>query len=1293
MYKKKGKLLVILAICFLQVAAITAQSTTGKIVGSVTAPDGAVPGATVVVTDNQTGKERTVTTTDDGNFEVPQLEFGLYTVKISAAGFKTFTAADVKIDAGREFALKAQLEVGQVSEVVTVTAGAEQINSSNGELSSTTSREQIRELPLNGRNPLSLISLTAGANATNNSINGQRASSSTFTRDGLNVQDNFIRSGAFVPDRPSVDDTGEFTITTQNAGAEQGGGSSIIQLVTPRGGSEFHGNLFEFNRNSKFTANDFFNNEQKIDKPFLNRNQFGGSLSGPVPLPGFNEGGPVFVKDKAFFFFNYEGFRLAQQVGGAATTLLPQARNGTFSYLDNTPASQGGPVLRTVNVLTGTNFVSPLTAAQGGQLTVDPVIQRRILDRLPTAGNGVTTGINFTQVLNFNVSNPILRDSWTGRFDLDFNDRNTLNVVYKRNNSATSRPDIASGFSTTPFVNQGGPTNFLAAAYRWSPTGSFSNEFRGGFQYSEPFFNESNIPSDYLIGGLGIINSPEGTFRSQGRNTLYRNFQDNAVYSIGNHSIRFGAQAEFYKFQSINFSGTQNFPGGDIPTYNISTAANPNTPGLIANQFPGGISTTDLARANALRYLLGGIIGSAGQTANLVDPQTGYAFGPSNQILNFENYSAYVSDQWRIKPNFTVNLGLRYEFYTPLNNPQGLFLEPVVKNNDLVGSILDPNGSLNIVGGNSGTKGDFNKPDKNNFGPNASFAYSPRFEKGLFSSLLGGGTVIRGGFRLNYVNDEYVKSTGTLVGGNPGLGAVTTQARLNGSINLASALTPRNGFNPLPSFTLPGFTPPPISFFQNNINQGGAQVFGIDPNIQVPKVLEYNIGIQRNIGFNTVVEARYVGSRSDDFIRTTTFNQVDIRSNGFLADFQKAQQNCRLQGATLPGAATAYDPLFICTDARYNPMIAGSQPLTVFNNLSGGGFLNNAAVFPLIQAGRVGSLAQFYFLNGLTGTVPVVKNPNLFIDEILQNSGTLRYNALQLEARRRFSDGFSFQANYTFQKTLSDFPDEDQNRQDELQDNNNPKLNFGRPDFDRTHTFNANAIYELPFGKGKRFLNEGGLMNLLFGGFQVTSIVNLSSGAPIGIIDPRSTSAITFGSGRQSATSTLNDEQIKDLTGVFKTPNGIYFINPSVLNATAQLFNSQGQPVSGTATRVDLNQPLPAGYRLISVRAASPLGQAPFAGQVFFFNQAGSTGNLPRNFLNGLPYLNWDAGLSKSIRFSENTRLQLRMEVFNVLNKQVPFFGTTATFAGLDVNSNSFGRVTQTYNAPRIVQFGARFDF
>ncbi|MGI8494497.1 MAG: hypothetical protein ACR2L1_04180 [Pyrinomonadaceae bacterium] len=265
---------------------------------------------------------------------------------------------------------------------------------------------------------------------------------------------------------------------------------------------------------------------------------------------------------------------------------------------------------------------------------------------------------------------------------------------------------------------------------------------------------------------------------------------------------------------------------------------------------------------------------------------------------------------------------------------------------------------------------------------------------------------------------------------------------------------------------------------------------------------------------------------------------------------------------------------------------------------------------------------------------------------------------------------------------MSNIPDEGQNRQGELQDNSNPGLNVGRPDYDRTHTLNANFILELPFGKGKRFLNQGGVVDRVFGGFQFTSIINLVSGPPLGIVDPRSTSAITFTSGRQSATSTLNGDQIKKLTRIFRTPNGIYFIDPKVLCATA---TAPGQP---TLSCFDLNQPLPSGYTLASVRGASPLGTAPFPGQVFFFNEAGSTGNLPRNFINGAPYLNWNAGLSKNIRIGETQRIQIRVEAFNVLNKQVPFFSSD-----LDVNSTNFGRVTSSYNTPRIIQFGVRYDF
>jgi hypothetical protein len=1262
-----------------------AQNTTGRIVGTTSAADGAIPGATIVVRDNQTARERTVVANSDGTFEVAQLEFGTYTVTITATGYKTFSATDVKIDAGREYPLNAVLEVGQVSEQVTVVAGAaETINSTNAELSTTISTQQVRELPLNGRNPLSLISLQAGANPTTNSINGQRSTSTQITRDGLNVQDNFIRTGRFVGDRPSVDDVSEVTVVTQNAGVEQGGGSSIIQLVTPRGGSKFHGNLFEFNRNSKFAANTQRNNNLGIVRPFLNRNQFGGSLSGPVPLPGINEGGPTFIRDKGFFFFNYEGFRQAQQSSGGGTTLLPQARNGTFTYI-----TAAGP--QTVNVLTGAGLSLTTPANQtaftnaGGVLSVDPIIQSRFLDLLPTSGNGVTTGTNFQQGVTLNRSNLVQRNQFTTRFDLDINDRNSLNVVYKRNNEANDLPGSSETFAADSTVAQGGPTNLAVVAYRITPTSRFSNEVRGGFQYSEPFFaNRNSLPSSFI--GQTLFSNPESAFEDQGRNTLYRNIQDNAVYSIGNHSIRFGAQAEFYKFESVNNFGT-------TPTFNITTTANTNTPGLTAALLPG-ITQADLDRANNLRFTLAGIVGGASQTANLLSPEQGFGFGPAIDVFNYEIYSGYVSDQWRVRPDFTLNLGLRYELYTPVNAPTAKYLEPVISNpDDILGSLSASDSVLDIVGRNSGTPGNFTKADRDNFAPSVSFAYSPVFEKGFFAGLVSG-TVLRGGFRVNYVNDEYVKATSTLVGANPGLGSQTSLARnAAGQTTIRSSLSPRAGFDGLPSFTVPVFNASsiPITIASSTAAGGNLRTtFGADPNLQVQRNYEYNFGIQRSLPFKNVLEVRYVGGFSNSNARTNDFNQVDIQNNGFLPDFLRAQNNCRLQGQTLlTGPNDTRNPLTICTSAAFNAAIVGSQQLTVFPLLTSQGSLTNAANLTDIRNGTIALLARRYVQLGQQGTVRFTPAPTGGPLEILVNGGKYRYNALQAEIRRRTATGISYQVNYTFQKTLTDVladNNADQNRQGTFLDNNRPELNYGRADYDRTHTLNANMVYELPFGKGKRFLDQGGLVNLLFGGFQFSSIVSLSSGPPLSIIDARSTFGIR--NGRQSAFSSLTPNELKELTGIFNTPNGFYFINPKVLFAVATPIPTPGVPNTlPIINGFDLNQPLPAGYALTSVRATSGLNQTPFAGQVFFFNNAGQSGNLPLNFINGTPYLNWDAGLSKNFRISETVKLQIRMEAFNVLNQTVPNFG-----ADLGINSDSFGRIT-TFYGNRIVQFGGRLDF
>lgn len=1283
----KRLLLLILTISLSALAAF-AQSTSGKLIGTVADTSGsAVSGATVVVTDNQTGKERTVVTNSDGTYQVSQLEFGTYTVKITASGFKTFTANELKIDAGREYSLNAALEVGAVTEQVTVTAGAEQLNSTNAELSTTVSPQQIKELPLNGRNPLSLLNLQAGVNATSGSINGQRTSSVNYTRDGLNVQDNFIRNG-FVSDQPTVDDTGEFTVVTQNAGADQGqGGSTQVQLVTPRGGKDFHGALYAFNRNSKFTANSFLNNAGRTPKPFLNRNQFGGSISGPVPFPHFGEGGPYFEKDKTFFFFNYEGFRLANQVTiTGLTTLLPAAQNGTFTYTgtDN--------VVRTVNVLSGTGFNltganATVFANAGGALTVDPIIQARILSRLPAAGNTTTfTGTNFLQGYTINRSNPEERNSFTTRFDAELNQTNSFNLVFKRNNIKDARTDVAAGFLPTTVVDQGGPTNLFSGAYRLTLGSNFSNEIRGGFQYSEPFFINNGIASDYLI-TIPLISQPENTFQNQGRNTLYKNIQDNAVYTIGNHSLRFGGGLDTYRIEALNYAGV-------TPTYTIATTANANTPALTAALLPG-INATDLARANNLRYLLGGIIGAGQVTANLQDTTSGYKIGaPAVRLLNFEIYSAYVGDQWRVRPNLTLNLGVRYDLYTPLNDPRGLYLEPVITNFDNpLQDLLNPNGVYNFVGTNSGKKGDFFKPDRNNFGPNISFAWSPMIENGFFSGILPKSTVLRGGFRVSYVNDEYVRSADNALLNNAGLGSVTLSAA-----NLRSSLTPRAGFTPLPTFTTaPTFTPPPRTYVTNNtaatVGTNGT-VSLLDPNLQNQKIYEYNVGIQREIGWKTVFEIRYVGNFSNELVRSIDYNQVRVRESGLLNDFIIAQNNCRLEAVANNRVPVGGNPLYFCASAAYNAAIAGSQPLNFFNQL---GPLSGVANGGIGTTAASSATTLLYLRNDIPGDfaasvlIPnnvtnsrslLLTNPNTFVANFTTNGGKLRYNALQAEIRRRFSDGLSLQANYVFQKILTDIPtaESDQTRVSAFLDNANMGLDYSRPQYDRTHTFNFNAVYELPFGKGKKFFNTGGIANLLVGGWQFSSIVTLSSGIPLSILDNSGTLNRGGRSTYQSATSTLSAEELKKITGIYRTPNGIFFIDPSVLYATG----SNGQ-------RIDLNQPLPAGVTITGIRGTNTNDVAPYSGQIFSYNKAGSTGNLPRNFINGPIYINWDAGLSKNIRFTETQRLQLRMEAYNVLNTANFFPADVTTLFNLN-NTTNFGKLTTGY-APRILQFGIRYDF
>jgi hypothetical protein len=1236
-----------LAVIAISVVSVFAQLTSSSLVGTVASPDGLIPGATVVVRDNQTGNEVTTVTNEEGGFRVPNLDVGTYTVTITASGFKTFTAEQVKIDVSKDYTLAARLEVGGIQETVVVTAGAEIINSVDAEINNTVSRKQLDDLPSLGRNPLNFVTLQPGVSNNPNQqpvVNGIRTSATNITIDGINVQDNYIRSNAtgFSPARPTVDEVEEFAVSTQT-NADDGFGGAQIQFSTRRGGNDFHFRLFEFNRNSELAANDFFNNAAGHNpdgtpvspRPFRNRNQFGGNVSGPLPFLNFGEGGPVSIsgRDKLFFFFAYE--KLIDRVPADpqfSTVLTPSARQGIFTYRDNSGQ------LRQVNLF---------NPAFGTGITgINPLIANRFLANIPQ-GNTTQVGdqLNTTgfQVIQ---NNNLEQTNYTTRIDFRINPLNTLTGTYRSVKQDVNRADIDNSFNTDPRVTQPSSNPFLSIGLSSAISSKFTNEVRGGLFFSDPtFLRRDPLPETFFT--LPLVTNPEVSFENQGRDVKTYNIQDNATYVFSNHSLRFGGQYQKVKIDS--FAGFTT-----VPTFTVGTGTA--TPSITTTQFtntalfPGGVPTAQRAVANNLLALLGGIVSGGSQTLNVTGRDSGFVPGATERrVFEYDIFGFHVSDQWRVTRDLTLNLGVRYDRYSPLKSVDGIFLEPVISDpNDPASAILDPNGRFQFVGGNAGEEGLFYKPDNNNFAPVVSFAYAPKFDGGIGGFLFGANTVIRGGYRISYINDELVRAPDNALGGNQGLNLTARAFSSTGS----TALNARAD-NP-PTIPIPAFSGGNRTFAQNNAAAGNfGTVFAVDPNIETPLVHEYSFGIQREIGFNTAIEVRYVGTRGNNLLRGTDFNQINITSNGFLADFNRARANLSRFGAAG------------CTAAQATS--TGCQQLTVFPNLASGGLLTNGTITGLIDTGQAAQLAFIYLSNNLQGNVNFVPNPGAGVADLLTNGGEFNYNALQVDLRRRFAQGLALNANYTFSKNLTNAVGTGQTRFEPFLDINQPELERSRADFDQTHKFNLLTSYELPFGKGKPFLNEGFLATLL-GNFQVGAILQIGSGSPITFTDPRGTLNRTGRSGRQTAVTNLTADQLRGLVGIYRTPNGIFFLPPEVLGRNPD--GTVNTAIGGTG------------------RGSNGLG-TNFEGQLFFNNAPGTTSSLGRAIVSGPTFYNLDLSFIKRFVVGERLTFQLQADLFNALN--TVNFRTSTQF--LDINSTNFGRIDRLAFDARVVQLAFRVNF
>jgi hypothetical protein len=330
----------------------------------------------------------------------------------------------------------------------------------------------------------------------------------------------------------------------------------------------------------------------------------------------------------------------------------------------------------------------------------------------------------------------------------------------------------------------------------------------------------------------------------------------------------------------------------------------------------------------------------------------------------------------------------------------------------------------------------------------------------------------------------------------------------------------------------------------------------------------------------------------------------------------------------------------------------------------GGGFLNNATVRNYIQTGQVAALADLYITSagpavGALARRAFLPNPGIYVADLIHNGGFSNYNSLQFDLRRRLQAGIIGQINYTFANTRSNSSGTSELRFEPFLDNARPELNEGRSEYHVTHVMNANLIAELPFGQGKRWLNHGGVRDLLAGGWQASTVVHWQSGAPISILAKRGTFNRTARSFAQTARTSLSMKELKKLLGVREVDGNVYWIDPKVID-----------PNTGRAVGAD-----------------NLANAAGFAGQVFFNPMAGEVGTLPILAFDGPPQFVVDLSASKRVRVWKSAGLQIRADLFNVFDT-VNFFVVDD-----DINSTTFGRINDTTTGARLLQLVVKVDF
>ena len=1167
----------VLILCF---ALIANAQFKAVLQGTVSDSSGSsVVGANVVLTNTETNKEVSTVSNNDGFYRFNGLAPGNYKLVVTQTNFKQYVVEKVEVGADGLQGLNIALETGGISEIVTVTSEAETLKTEDANIDNTLSTKEILRLPQVGRDPYELARLTPGIfgdgarggnggssgfpnspgpGGSNSSIfqtenqvpitaNGQRVEANNFQIDGVSVNSQTNGGGAIIT--PSQEAVKEVNISSSTYSAEDGRNSgAVVKVVSQNGTNDYHGSgFFKYNDPGLNSFNKFPNAPARVTQRLK---QFGGSFGGPLPFLNFGEGGPFATsgKDKLFFFFAYEGLRNNTNTTSDAFVETSQFRDAVRALRPNGVTARvfGAPGIapRILSVLPTTcaaaGYGPQRCQAVSGGLDIGSITGTRNV-YLPF-GDGVGRanigggfdGIPDVQFVRLNVPNTFAGNQYFTRVDYNATAKDSIAVSTFFTPTLANGSDIAGRSRPIGDIISDRLSFSVAAIYNRTISATKFNQARvnySGFSYDEV---ASNPGSNFGIPRIEIEQLPFDRIRfgaPQNENTpgilseKSVDFSDTFNWLIGNHALKFGTQLRF----DIN---ERSLIGGARPIFTFTGFFN------LANDTPifEGINA---------------------------DPNTGTPASAERRYRT-NDYAFFVQDDWKVKPNLTVNLGLRYEFFPPISD--GL--------NQQTNLIFGPNG---LSDSRVELVDQFFQSDKNNFGPQIGIAYSPGFLKNK--------AVIRGGFGIGYnripsvvfinslANPPFFSRFGICCGtagpaGGDGFGSPFVDGQILyalGSSNSPNSF-PRNpllggGINPMTGLPFNSS----VEIYGSPQNQPNAQSFrySLEGQYQLPAKLTATVG--------------YQGSANQNLIRLVNQN------------FIFANVNPRIFQAFLP-------------------------------------------------------------------TPDVIS----------------RYNALLATLERRFANGFQFQANYRFAKSLDNLSNSGPGfvtNQTFPVDNDSE---YGPSDFDVRHNLNVFGLWDLPI-----FRNRNDLVGTFLGGWQVNGIVTWHTGFPFTPVVAnqgiRSASGAEFGPFRPIG---------------FFGGAGNNTSNDTFLNGNG---NFTGSFIAGANCRAAMGVGCNRIFQTTLNR--NLMGQTSF-----LVNPPG----IGRNGFRGPRYFSTDISISKrfdlpkGLRISENTGLDLRVNLFNAFNNLnlAPFgFASDSTRINNDDNPNPrFGRAT-TGLAGRVIELQARFSF